>query len=115
MKRSGLRRRSKDGAKAERAYNRRVKQWKVENPHCKACERLMTYRPGRPVIRCTTDCHHMAGRLGAMLMDERYWLPVCRWCHDFIGEHGKLARALGFVQDAQPTGNKTGSFTKQAK
>lgn len=59
----------------------------------------MTYRPGRLVIRCTTDCHHIRGRNGDLLLDERYWLPVCRQCHDFIGEHGKIARNLGFVQD----------------
>lgn len=94
-----MRNRTRERAKEERAYNKRVKQWKRENTHCKACDQLMLYRPGRPVIRRTADCHHIRGRNGALLMDERYWLPVCRQCHDFITEHGKLARSLGFVQD----------------
>jgi hypothetical protein len=39
------------------------------------------------------------GKEGDLLLDERHWLAVCRWCHCFIEEHGKLARKLGFVID----------------
>jgi hypothetical protein len=112
MNRVRLQRRSKEGAKAERQYNKRVKVWKRENPHCKACEQLLIYRPGRPVIRLTVDCHHIRGRNGELLLDERYWLPVCRWCHNFIGANGKLARALGFVEDVDYRSNP-GCFMQQ--
>jgi hypothetical protein len=94
-----VRTRTKERAKQERQYNKRVKVWKRENPHCKACEALFMYRGGRPEIKLTSDCHHKMGKEGELLLDERYWLPVCRWCHDWIEEHGRLARALGFVLD----------------
>jgi hypothetical protein len=41
----------------------------------------------------------MMGREGPLLLDERYWMPVCRTCHDWIEDHGRLARELGFVID----------------
>ena len=33
--------------------------------------------PGRPieVIRLASECHHIRGRNGDLLLDERYWLP----------------------------------------
>jgi len=51
------------------------------------------------VIRLASECHHMRGRNGKLLMDERYWLPVCRKCHRFLTEHSKLARELGLSAD----------------
>lgn len=40
------------------------------NPYCKYC--------GKPA----TDIHHSRGRVGDMLLDERYWEPICRKCHE---------------------------------
>ena len=41
--------------------------------------------------------HHMRGRVGALLLDERYWLPVSwaghRWIHDNPGR----ARRMGWL------------------
>jgi hypothetical protein len=90
---------SKERAKQLRAYSKRLKSWKREHPHCAACERLAIWRPGRHVIRLTADCHHIRGRNGELLLDERWWLPVCSWCHRFITEHGRLARQLGLSGD----------------
>jgi hypothetical protein len=50
-------------------------------------------------IRPTFDVHHKMGCEGALLLDQRYWMPVCRWCHDWIESHGRAARELGFVID----------------
>lgn len=100
-----MRNRTKERAKDERQYNKRVKVWKKENPYCKACETLANHRGAllsyghKKMIRRTADNHHIRGRNGALLLDERYWLPVCRECHNWIGLHGKLARELGFVED----------------
>ena len=65
-------------------YSIRVKEWKKENPECKAmcspdCDGI------------TRDCHHMKKR-GDLLMVEKYWLPVCGYCHDWIGRNSKEAR-----------------------
>ena len=73
-----INKRSKKRAKEEGRYSRRVKVWKIENPDCKA---RLTGCMGN-----TWDCHHRAGKENEMLLIEKYWLPVCRNCHDIIGE-----------------------------
>jgi hypothetical protein len=44
----------------------------------------------------STDVHHMKGRVGSLLLDERYWLSVCRGCHYWIEMRPEAAKALGF-------------------
>lgn len=61
-------------------YNARVKEWKVENPKCKATINEFCTKE-------TQDNHHMKGKIGELLFDEKYWLPCCRSCHDYIGQH----------------------------
>ena len=80
-----LRNRSTKRARQERVYSERVKVWKLENPRC--CF------PG--CSSATRDCHHAAGREGELLLEERHWRPVCRRHHDWIGENGQAAKALG--------------------
>lgn len=77
-----------------RAYNARVKVWKLENPQCRACRVL------GEKVNPTEDCHHKRGKLGKLLMDERHWIPMCRMHHDWIRDNPNLARALGLL--AQP-------------
>lgn len=100
LKRTKLRRRSIKRTTQENEYNRRVKEWKLENPWCKACEAVWLECFGSYRERdCnpTDDNHHMAGREGALLLDEKWWLPVCRQCHNWIGEHSNRARELGLL------------------
>ena len=71
-------------------YGARVREWKKENPECKAmcspdCDGV------------TDDCHHKRGR-GQYLMDETTWLPVCRSCHVFITDNSKYAMEHGFTE-----------------
>ncbi len=95
LKRTGkLRVRSKKRQKEEGQYNKRVKEWKLENPFCLACHRIF---PADPPSRPTRDCHHMAGKEGKLLLDESWWLPVCRSCHNWIGDHANWARELGLL------------------
>ena len=70
-------------------YNARVKVWKVENPKCKAL--VSPDCTGE-----TRDCHHMKKR-GDLLMVEKYWLPVCGFCHDWIGRNSDEARQRGLT------------------
>jgi hypothetical protein len=42
-----------------------------------------------------TEVHHMKGRIEDLLTDERYFLPVCRRCHDWIETHPHDAHDLG--------------------
>lgn len=79
-----------------RAYNRRVKAWKKEHPHCQVCLDLRKVAKF-PRIRATNDCHHVRGRVGKLLMDERYWLPVCRKHHDEIHRFPAWAKVNGYI------------------
>jgi|SRR5208282_2944089 len=105
MKRTPLNQRSSNRAREERIYNRRVKQWKKENPFCEACAITADYRAiheydvYNTVPRLTEDCHHTAGKNHGLLLIEKWWLPVCRSCHDWITTHGKAARYLGLTID----------------
>jgi hypothetical protein len=50
------------------------------------------------LTNCTfvaTDLHHVRGR-GEYLLDERYFLPLCRNCHTWINEHPAAAIEKGF-------------------
>lgn len=79
--------RSKKRAKEEREYSVKAKAFKLANPDCAA--RLKGCTGG------TTDIHHQGGRSGEMLLDEFYWLPVCRSCHSWIELNPKAAKGLG--------------------
>lgn len=47
------------------------------------------------------DVHHRAGRIGARLLDQRWWLAVWRFSHDMIEGNLGLARAEGFALPVQ--------------
>ncbi len=44
-----------------------------------------------------TDVHHQRGRANALLLDERFWLPVSRRGHDWINRNPAAAKLLGLV------------------
>lgn len=46
-----------------------------------------------------TDVHHKKGREGTLLTDIRFFLPVCRRCHNYIEEHPEWAKRKGYSQD----------------
>jgi len=68
-------------------YSDKIKRFKAENKFCKAklpnCQKI------------AVDVHHMAGRANDLLLEEKYWLPVCRNCHDWITENSAEAIDLG--------------------
>src|SRR5688500_5357244 len=45
-----------------------------------------------------TDLHHKRGRNGKLLTDIRYFLAVCRPCHDHIHSDIPFSRANGFIE-----------------
>ncbi len=51
---------------------------------------------GRPCR--ATECHHVRGRTGTLLIDKRFWIPVCTAGHAWIHEEIQAARAQGFIQ-----------------
>lgn len=46
------------------------------------------------------DCHHTRGRIGALLMDQRFWKPLCRRHHEWVHAHPAKARELGLLCEA---------------
>ena len=77
-------------------YRARVIEWKKANPWCQACPKL---RPRKKILR-TTSCHHIRGRVGRLLLDERWWLPVCNVCHREIHLWPAIARGLDLLAGA---------------
>jgi hypothetical protein len=49
-------------------------------------------------IARATDVHHIRGRSGRFLRDQKYWTALCRPHHDWIHSHMKEARKLGLVK-----------------
>lgn len=41
--------------------------------------------------------HHMRGRLGPLLLDQRYWLGVCDEGHRWIDANRAKAREMGWL------------------
>lgn len=68
-------------------YQKKVKRWKVG----KVCAL-------KDHSKCfgSITCHHQKGRIGDLLMDERYWLPVCLGHHRYIDTHPTEALTNGW-------------------
>lgn len=68
-------------------YFKLVDQFKKDEPLCKAkVNELCTEK--------TDDPHHSLGR-GKYLLDVTTWIPVCRSCHIWIGDHHQEATEKG--------------------
>jgi len=44
-----------------------------------------------------TEVHHVRGRTGKLLLDERHWLAVSRWGHEVIHRNPKFASKKGWL------------------
>lgn len=84
--------RSPKRAKQEREYSKVRKEFLLANPLCEA----------RIPQLCTTDSvqvHHKAGRIGDLLTDVRYFLPVCDACHKWVELHPLESKELNLSTD----------------
>lgn len=81
---------SKARARKNREYEKLKKEWrsKLINAWCKVC--------GQPSEKSP---HHVRGRVGRLLCDTRFWIPVCRACHDRIHMNPKWASVNGYMCD----------------
>ena len=93
MKRGGrIRARSTKTARRDREYTADAREFLAENPECQAGPVLL------PSAGCTggsEQVHHMAGRVGALMLDRRYWRALCARCHGWVTDHPAEARAAG--------------------
>lgn len=79
-----IRKLSKKRAKQNREYSTLRKQFLELNPNCRVCG-----------IEAT-DIHHKKGRTGHLLTDIRFFLPVCRRCHQRIELNPSWAKEKGY-------------------
>ena len=79
-------RRTKSRARDESKYRARVKEWLI-GKRCAVFPWLMA-----------VQCHHQRGRRHALLLDERFWIPVSFEGHKFIHEISpEEARSRGWL------------------
>lgn len=86
------RKRSKAMTKRMKIYNQEVKKW-LKGKTCAVFPFCVVYQRPNPA----TQCHHLRGRVGSLLMDKRFWLPVSAEGHNWIHENMEQARKLGFL------------------
>lgn len=75
--------RSDKRAEQEKAYNLFIKLWLV-GKKCPMCG------------KDATQVHHKKGRIGKLLLDVRFFLPVTQDCHQYIEEHPEWAKEQGY-------------------
>ena len=47
--------------------------------------------------RMNLDVHHTRGRIGRLLCEQKFWLPLCRKHHEWVGENISQAREMGLI------------------
>lgn len=83
-----IRNRSLKRAKQEREYLKLNREYLEEHPYCEVswmCCGLLA-----------TEIHHKKGREVDLLTNVRYFLAVCRMCHQYIELHPIEAKEKGF-------------------
>src|SRR5947207_1738497 len=78
-----------------RAYIKAKARFLAQNPWC--AWGLAQVPPKR--IRASA-VHHVRGRAGALLLDERFWLAVSQRGHRWIHDQPEAARELGLLCEA---------------
>jgi hypothetical protein len=88
-----VRARSPKRAAQERIYSARAKVFLhgEDGDEYRACE-----FPG--CGRVASEVHHRRGRVGALLLDERYWSALCRPDHEFATVNPARAYELGISE-----------------
>jgi len=70
-------------------YRLQVRIW-IYGKHCIRC-------PQAPHPVKATCNHHVRGRVGTLLLDKRFWAPLCRTCHQWVHCNIALAREARLI------------------
>ncbi len=81
--------RTQKRSKEERLYSAKRILYLQNHPMCEA------HLPGI-CTEYSTDIHHMSGKIGDLLTDERYFKALCRSCHTFVENNPEVAKEKGF-------------------
>lgn len=88
-----IRRNTPEREAENRRYNEAVKIW-LRQPENRHCVVALILGWG---IRSATQCHHQRGRIGDLLLDQRFWLPVSAAGHQWIGMYPRQSKGLGLI------------------
>lgn len=97
-----IRARTPDRAAQEREYRAEVEKW-LKLPENRVCAVWSVSEEFRVSLKWkrdsypATQCHHMRGRRGTLLLDKRYWVAVSNAGHRWIENHPDKARTLGLL------------------
>lgn len=81
---------SKRSLPRRRQYTVDAREWKLKNPWCHCCGLIFQRKP-----KAATSVHHSRGRVGSLLLDQRFWKAACDECHEYIHHNPSIAQALG--------------------
>lgn len=84
LKRTSIKKVSDKRKDQNSEYSRIAYGYLKDNPKCACC--------GDP----SEEVHHKKGRTNDLLLECRYWLPVCRPCHTLITEDSAWAIREGY-------------------
>lgn len=75
---------------AMKVYTKKATAYKRLHPICEA-------KIEGVCSKVTTDIHHKKGKSSQeLLLDEKYWLAVCRKCHQVLEQNPAWAKQNGF-------------------
>jgi hypothetical protein len=94
-----MRRSTSKRARQLRAYTAARQTWLEAHPQC-AGKGVLDGVLAAEGLHCggwADTVQHSAGRRGALLLDQRFWIPLC-WnpCHMWVESHPLTATRLGF-------------------
>jgi hypothetical protein len=101
-----IKQRSDKRSAEEKEYGR--ERQKFLRAH-KSCVAKLSGCKGR-----SCDIHHMKGRIGTLLLEQKYWISVCRECHEWIENNPKDAKLLGLSLSRLETQHEQIQFTRSA-
>lgn len=86
-----IKKESEKRAKENKAYKKAREEYLQEHEDCECC-----IQEQDQVINPATEIHHKKGRIGKRLIDKRFFLAVCRDCHEFIENNPEWAKQNGY-------------------
>lgn len=88
MKRTPLRKISKKLSPRMNRYYKIKKEFLKGKLKCDACKRYSNY----------LEVHHVSGRFGERLCNEKDFMAVCRSCHEIIERNRKMSYEKGYLK-----------------
>jgi hypothetical protein len=89
-----VRARSPKRAAQERVYRERARDflYGTDRDQVRPCE----FPKG--CDRIAREVHHRKGRVGPLLLDERFWSALCKPCHAWVTGHPERSYELGISE-----------------